>query len=608
MEQPTAEATANGPEEQTMIKSVTNTQVYALLSSESQVTYEIPMYQREYSWSKTEWDALFDDLLEADGQHFLGTIICINTTVDTLDGATLELVDGQQRMTTLSLLLAAIYDLMRAQKHEFDDDGLAQLINLRKRLLRKDTHGKQHARLIPQVQASNRSDYLNVLSQAGLDVPAPKVSYLGVRRVKKCFAHFQDRIRGIDSNILSACQTMLTRVEQAVIVKIEVDNHADAFVLFESLNNRGTPLTPIDLIKNSLLKAADRQLGVDEAFSRWNTLLASISDDYGAQERFFRHYYNAFKDLLPSVSKAPVATRSNLIHIYEALIKADLPSTLESLLRAGRDYQRIIGNLEDDHSPTDLDTALTELARVQGAPSYILLLRLMGRSAHGGHELTEMQLAGVTRALTSFFVRRNLTGYPQTHGLPRLFMDLATATRELPAHDVEGHVRQALRESSSSDIEFATRLRGPVYVENTDVTRFILASIAEAGMTKETRVDLWRLDNKHYVWTIEHILPQVDPLPSSWTETLGGADSARELQQQAVHTLGNLTISGYNSHLGTKSFAQKRDRVDDKGNFIGFKNGLALNTDVVTEETWSQPQIDARTDRLAKEVLALFPL
>ncbi len=187
-------------------------------------------------------------------------------------------------------------------------------------------------------------------------------------------------------------------------------------------------------------------------------------------------------------------------------------------------------------------------------------------------------------------------------------MDLAGATHELPADHVELYVRQVLRAASSSDTDFAARLRGPVYLENTDVTRFILASLAEAGMTKETRVDLWRLENKHYVWTIEHILPQVDPLPEAWTHNLGGAEPARELQQELVHALGNLTISGYNSHLGTKSFAQKRDRVDDKGHQIGFRNGLSLNADVATQETWSRAQIAARTERLAQEALALFPL
>lgn len=275
-----------------VIKSVTNTHVYALLSPEAPVSYEVPKYQREYSWTKNEWDALVDDLLAAEGEHFLGTIICINTTSEALAGSTLELVDGQQRLTTLSLLLAAIYDLLRGHHSEFDDDDIAQLSNLRRRLARKDPQGIWRARLTPQVQGSNLPDYLNVLRQAGLELDAPKVQWLGVRRVKKCFTHFQYRIRDMGPDTIANSRDLLQRLEQAVVVKIEVDSHADAFTLFESLNNRGMALTPIDLIKTSLLKQADSGMGIDKAFAEWNELLADISDDYGAQERFFRHYYN----------------------------------------------------------------------------------------------------------------------------------------------------------------------------------------------------------------------------------------------------------------------------------------------------------------------------
>ena len=106
-------------------------------------------------------------------------------------------------------------------------------------------------------------------------------------------------------------------VEQAILVKIEVASHADAFVLFESLNNRGMPLTPVDLIKNHLLAESERKrvMDVDEAFQLWNEMLTNLGDNYATQERFLRHYYNAFKAELPEIPSAPVATRTNLIRI-----------------------------------------------------------------------------------------------------------------------------------------------------------------------------------------------------------------------------------------------------------------------------------------------------
>src|SRR4051794_40663965 len=103
-----------------MIKSAEQYAVHALLSHESNLLYRVPAYQREYSWTKHEWDELFDDLVQAEGPHFLGTIICLDKSLDALKAVVFELVDGQQRMTTLSLLMAAVYSLMSEAKDELD--------------------------------------------------------------------------------------------------------------------------------------------------------------------------------------------------------------------------------------------------------------------------------------------------------------------------------------------------------------------------------------------------------------------------------------------------------------------------------------------------------
>ena len=143
-----------------MIKSVNNYPVSTLLDIEASVVYAIPRYQPEYKWGKGSWDNLFDDLLENDRSYFLGSIICINQSDDTLAVQQLELVDGQQRMTTLSILLAAIYSA-------YDDlpftDGIPfesqmERHNLKHRLVLKKEPAK--ARLVPQVQNENQQDYL----------------------------------------------------------------------------------------------------------------------------------------------------------------------------------------------------------------------------------------------------------------------------------------------------------------------------------------------------------------------------------------------------------------------------------------------------------------
>ncbi|WP_137725912.1 DUF262 domain-containing protein [Prescottella subtropica] len=595
-----------------MIKSVDNVPVYTLLSPENTIVYRIPTYQREYSWSKQQWDDLFDDLLDSvgDSGHFLGTIICVNQTENATQETVLELIDGQQRMTTLSLLLAAIHGCLEARRDQLDEDDLTDLTNLRRQLvLRRPIR----PRLRPQKQNSNYEDYLNVLSRIGIDIEHPKVRNLGNRRIMRACTHFTNRIESradeTGRDVIDIALDMLGRVKNATLVKLEVESHSDAFVLFESLNNRGMPLTPIDLIKNNLLAASDRRDGfdTDKVFARWNDLLADLGDDYKNQERFFRQYYNAFKAALPAVAKAPIATRTNLIRIYETLIAADLAAFLDGITTVGSAYKRIIGNLDDEDTRTGLDSALRALSRAQGSPSHILLLFLMLR--RDDLDLTETQLEQITRLLASFFVRRNLTGTPQTYTLQARFMDLIDQVTPLRGDDVEATVREGLRRVSASDEYFLEKLSGQIYDENADVARFVLVSLAEHGFTKETWTDLWERESTHYKWTIEHILPQGVNLPEEWVAMLGGdRETAGDIQQRVAHTLGNLTITGFNSNLGNRSFAYKKDRKDGRGNAIGFRNGLSLNADVVTADQWTEHEIEARTAVLAQRTLELFPI
>ena len=222
--------------------------------------------------------------------------------------------------------------------------------------------------------------------------------------------------------------------------------------------------------------------------------------------------------------------------------------------------------------------------------------------------LTEFQLKSVTDTLVSFFVRRNLTSDPPTNALQRLFISIIAEVAGMTGHDIVDAVQKRLRAVASSDEAFHERLIGPLYNENVEVTRYILVALARAGMTKETFTDLWEREGNHYRWTIEHILPQGPNLPKDWLTMLGGAEIASTVQQQHVHRLGNLTITGYNSTLGNKSFRSKKIRKDGNGNFVGFKNGLELNRDVVEASQWTASEIEERTQRLANRAIQLFPL
>lgn len=593
-----------------MINSAAQYPVHVLLSHEGNLEYRIPPYQREYSWQKGQWEDLFQDLVEADGSHFLGTIITLNQTTDAMDSTVLELIDGQQRMTTLTLLLAASYSLLHERRDSLDDDARTDLVNLGRRLVRK-SDGK--LRVTPQTQGHNLDDYRHVLATVGLKVEAKKMPWFAARRIAKCFNYFRDAIDalatsdGISTDI--AAMRVLDAVQRAVLVKIEVASHADAFVLFESLNNRGMPLTPVDLIKNHLLAVSEHKavMKVDEAFKLWNAMLTNLGDTYATQERFLRHYYNAFKTELPGVPNAPVATRAKLIRIYETLLAHDITGLVDALVKASALYGRI-NCVNNPDEPSPLDASFKRLLRAQGAPSYVLLMWLLRKRDDLG--LTDAHLVAVTEGLTSFFLRRNLTGVPQTYALPKLFMTIIERLTDEAgaADDVVALMAGILRDASSSDEEFRKRLSGPIYEENSDVARFILTSLAEDSMTKETFTDLWVSEKGHYVWTIEHILPQGANLPTAWKEMLGGAELAAAAQERDVHRLGNLTITAYNSSLGNKSFVEKRDRTDAKNRSIGYRNGLSLNATLVDLDAWTVADIDARTKALADHIVSRFQL
>lgn len=593
-----------------MIKSVNNYPVSQLFDIEAGVVYAIPRYQREYTWGKNQWENLFDDVLENDPGYFLGSIICINQSTDALSVQKLELVDGQQRLTTLSLLFASVYHALKSHETDLDDEQRVELINLKRKLVLKK--GDDQIRLIPQIQNNNNPDYRAVLAEIGVisecDVPA----YAGNRKIFRAYRYFQDRIDEMAtgrSNRLGTIMEFLDKVSHACLVKIEVASHADAYTLFESLNNRGMPLTAIDLIKNKLLARLESiEPGkVDHYFGHWNRLLGYLGDDYAIQERFFRQYYNAFKDQLKAVHQVPVATRSNLIQIYEKLINHDAKDCLQKISAAGRLYSLILSRNQED-ALNGLEKPLKDLERIQGAPSYLLMLYLLVRKDE--LEITNAHLTSIVELLVRFFVRRNLTDTPPTRDLTRQFMTVIDKISGLRADAIPQSIEQQLVAVSATDEAFKRKLEGPIYEENSGVTRFILCALAEQAMTKESWVDLWRFENKQFVWTIEHIFPQGENIPQSWITMIADGDEikAKEIQQTHVHKLGNLTISGFNSALGNKSFEAKRDRVDRQGRAVGYKNGLKLNEDLAAAAGWSVGQIDLRTEELVRQVMSIFKL
>lgn len=524
-------------------------------------------------------------------------------------------------MTTISMLLAAIYETLNAarEKEEFDDGEKFALDSLRRMLaLQKAPKIRKQAepRLTLQTRGTNHEDYLHILGLVGALPAHPTEKWAGNRQIKRAFRYFlaaiEKRAEADGETVKDFAFHLLNQVKNANVVKIEVDSHSDAFTLFESLNNRGMDLTPIDLIKNKLMGAADRskELDIDEAYEQWNGWLTQLGEEYSTQDQFFRYFYNAMRDELDiAVPGIPVATRSSLVRIYEKLIDKDTQALMDMVSAGAAAYARLVHPQEREQNE-NLRRSFLRLRRAQGLPGHVLLLFLLMQQQD--LEIEDQELVDITDLLTSFFVRRNLTGTPPTYALVRLFMALVKELRENPDADRISLVRKRLAEVSASDEEFMAILTGAMYDVNTDLTRFVLATLAENAMTRENYQDLWKrkgtASRPTYVWSIEHVLPQTPNLGTEWVEMLGGKQAAAEAQEKYMHHLGNLTLTAYNPSLGKRGFFEKRDHVDSKGRATGYRNGLSLNSDLRDRETWNSASIEDRTQRLAREVLEAFPL
>ena len=228
--------------------------------------------------------------------------------------------------------------------------------------------------------------------------------------------------------------------------------------------------------------------------------------------------------------------------------------------------------------------------------------------------INDNQITKLIHLLAKYFVRRNLTDYPNTRDLSRIFMDIISKIEDgnVVGEAVMTTIIDILSSSNNcaSDEQFAKSLKGDVYKDNVGATRYILCKLAESAMTQESWTDLWkRTDKKVFVWTIEHIFPEGDNIPQCWVDMIANGDKklTNQYREDYTHKIGNLTITGYNSTLGNKSFEEKRDRKSKDGQrYIGYKNGLEINKEIAQKEQWTIEDIQKRTDSLVTELLRVY--
>jgi uncharacterized protein with ParB-like and HNH nuclease domain len=607
--------------------------------------YHIPKYQREYVWGKVEWETLLNDILENDIDYFVGSVIVV-AYADVRPGAEkiYQVIDGQQRLTTITLLLAAIYNKILSRKEQIDlndeeaiSDFQIKLNSIRKKLIYKkkkqyedevgsfmDGDYQCFLRVQPSTQNSNLLDYKYIFKECGLITKSEYPRNFGNRRFSKAFQFFWNEI----PDKIEELNELLEKLNRLVFIHIAVGTQSDAFVLFETLNNRGVDLTPIDIVKNSLLAEMERQASktIDDSFNRWQELIELIPD-FDNQLRFLRQYYNAFK-INPIIKheKVTKATKTNVLLIYERLIKKDAQFVFEELLSKARLYSQLIGVSHSINN--EFNSKIGELNRVGAVASYTLLLFLLynTKSVESPENLNK-----IIDFLIKYYLRRNVTDTPNTRDLDSINIDIVENCNEKILNGekinydfiVQQHLNNSRAKPASLEV-FISYLDGPIYENNVGMTRYLLWKIDSIYHTKEYSPDLWKRaeNNQKFIWTIEHIFPEGKNIPASWIEMISDGDklNAENIQNEFVHKLGNLTLSAYNSNLSNRSFEEKRNlstrKVGTEELKIGYKNGLGLNKfkyplnnqshSLESTDSWEQNHIQSRTNAMINKIVELF--
>jgi len=415
---------------------------------------------------------------------------------------------------------------------------------------------------------------------------------------------------------------LMERINQLIFVQITVGSQADAFTLFESLNNRGVPLSAMDIIKNKMLAQMEKKhsVDIDESFTRWQGLIEAIPDA-NDQERFLRQFYNTFKHRKEiKVEKVTRATRSLIIRVYETLINRDAAKLFEEMTQGATTYGKL---LRSDFSPKSVADSLTELYRINSAPAYLVLLYLF--SLDGKHLEDARFLDQTVDLLARYFIRRNVTDTPPTRQIDQALIDVVeSCAARINAGNKLGFdwfVDELMRHAQPASLaEFKTALGGHIYDSNSWMARYVLIQIDQMHHSREYNPDFWARDDKgRFIWTVEHVLPQAEILPEHWVKMIAAGDrqKAADLQDDWVHRLGNLTLSGYNSDLATAAFDKKQMLAKDRNILghkinIGYQNGLVLNSlpfntkagnfSLADAPHWDAEMIEARTKMLVDMV------
>ena len=529
----------------------------AILYSPSQ--YVIPVFQRHYRWEEPQWEKLWENLTELrqpgrTGAHFMGFLVFVPGLPQPGRNTTFHLVDGQQRLTTLSILLIALRN--RAREHGVS--GLADEIH-NDYLVHHRKSADEHFRLFPK--ASDKGDYI-----AAIKGETPVHGRIG-----EALRHFEGKLaNGSAESWEVKLQGMFDLLRQRLEFMCATLEHENAYNIFKSLNSTGVPLGSADLIRNFVFMHVRPDDHDDFDRDLWSPLESRFHD---ADKNFDgKSFSDFFRDFLMRGGRyvRPVSTFDTFEERYEG--SGFSPMELTKELSSFADYYEVINGRKTDQTP-EVTRALAQLNALESSTSYPLLLNLFHRRAQG--KLSDADLVSALDMLSGFILRRFICG-ESSRGYGQLFVKACDV--------LAGNLLVALRSYMESKgwpdlgrfkvafLNFNLYQRG--------YGRVILEALEAAYAHKEP-ADLSKAE-------IEHIMPQT--LSDEWTSELGA--DAEKIHGEWLHTPGNLTLSAYNQELWNNRFSEKRT--------LYAQSNIVMNRKLTDFTKWGSEEIKSRGNVLGE--------
>lgn len=541
----------------------------------------IPIYQRTYSWTEKECRQLWDDIVRSGSDekisaHFVGSIVYIEKGLYAVMGPNpLLVIDGQQRLTTVTLLIAALSNALAKldEEHREPVDGFSPRKLRNFYLLNPEEEGERQYKLI--LSQTDRASLIAIVNNR----EQPKNYSL---RITENFNSFETWIAKSKEQLPVICNGLA----KLVVVDISLNrDHDNPQLIFESMNSTGRELTQADLIRNFILMGLEPSFQTRLYESYWRPM--EVDFGQGAYEThfdsFIRHYLTVKTGEIPNIKLVYDAFK---LYSRKPEVSANGVEALVSDIRSyARYYCAMALGAENSRK---LKIVFQDLRDLKVDVAYPFLLELYDDYEHG--VLTQDDFLVAVRMIESYVFRRAICAIP-TNSLNKTFTTFS----------------RALRKDSYIESIQAYLLSLPSYRRFPDDEEF-KRELKTRDLYNFPRRSYWlrRLENhnrKEYVpideYTIEHIMPQNDHLSMAWRSDLGS--SWEEVHGKWLHTLGNLTLTGYNSEYSDRPFIEKRDIEG------GFRQSpIRLNQGLGQLEQWNEATILRRADKLANKAVQVW--